>query len=112
MTKIEALRRSVRLWRWLSSKKGRRKFEWFNKYYPNEIVPDAGCYLCHLYDTDPNYHCENCPLFIELPCKGVYLEKQTPFEMWFRYSDLYSARLIYNALRRALRKAEKELRSI
>lgn len=103
--KIQAIKDSIKLWRWLKDHPGERKNAYFG-IHPEIRVPMLQCFLCEHYHRPPA--CPECPLSdIGVPCFNEGKSK-SDWASWFIRRDKPSATKIYNALRRALRKAENE----
>lgn len=109
LTDTQRIKASITLWRWMAAKKGRWKGDWpgWKKYKTQRFY----CFLCTRFHEEQYPICQNCPLLKEdMSCVGLR-------SLYSGWSNAYNingdtcipARRVYNALRRALRKAENEI---
>lgn len=73
---VEAVRKTLKMWRWLANHPGMGKLEFLDTIPPLDWPGNDWCYLC---DEWGKFECDGCPLDSELTHCAL---DHSPFERW------------------------------
>jgi len=80
MNKIDALEKSVEMWRWLAEDGLRQKIDWPG--HTGDRMPISCCYLCR-YTMDLREDCTSCPMYGHWPDEvHICHEGDSAYNQW------------------------------